>query len=187
MNVHGHGTGQKPPSGFTALELLITVSIACILLLTGIPSLTQFSRQQKMKAAIGQLQNDLLMGRSEAVTRNVSTVACPGRPATGCTGGSDWTGGWIVFADLDGDQQRQAGEPLVRHGQPFENVRILGSAGRRGVRFFPNGSAPGSNGSITFCGTGGPPEARKLVISNPGRIRRDTATNIDPVKCPFNA
>ena len=187
MRIHRHGTCQKYPSGFTVLELMITVSVACILLLTALPSLTQFSRLQKMKASIGQLQNDLLMGRSEAVARNASTVACPGSPASGCSGGSDWSDGWIVFADDNGDQQHQAGEPLIRHGQPYENINILGSKGRREVRFFPNGSAPGSNGSITFCGTGGPMEARKLVISNPGRIRRDTATDIDPVKCPINA
>ena len=187
MHIHGHGTGQKPPPAFTVLELLVTVSVASILLLTGIPSLTQFSRQQKMKAAIGHLHYDLMMGRSEAVTRNVSTVACPGDPDSGCSGEPDWTGGWIVFADFNGDQQFQGGDPLVRHGQQIENVQILGTSGRREIRFFPNGSAPGSNSSITFCGTGGPSEARRLVISNLGRIRRDTASDIDPLKCPDSA
>ncbi len=187
MKVHGHGTGHKLPPGFTVLELMITVSVACILLLTGIPSFQQFSQRQAMKAAIGHLQNDLLMGRSEAVARALPAIACPGDPASGCSETHDWADGWIVFADRNGDQQFQPGEPLIRHGQSIEKIRILGSPGRRQVRFFPNGSAPGSNGSIHFCGTGGPPEARKLVISNLGRIRRDTASDIDPVKCPDSA
>lgn len=187
MEIHGHGTGNKVPPGFTVLELMITVTVACILLLTGIPSLQKFSRQQKMKAAIGHLHNDLLTGRSEAVARALPGIACPGDPVGGCTGLHDWSGGWIVFADHNGDQQFQETEPLIRHGQGIENIRILASSGRPQIRFFPNGSAPGSNGSITFCGTGGPLEARKLVISNLGRIRRDTATDIDPVKCPDKA
>ena len=184
MNIHGHGTGQKTHVGFTVLELMITISVACILLLTAIPSFQQFSRQQSMKAAVGSLQNDLLMGRSEAVARNTRIVACPGEPASGCSGASNWADGWIVFADLNADQQYQADETIVRHGQTPERVHIRGSRGRTGVRFLPNGSAPGSNGSITFCGLGGPAEARKLIISNLGRIRRDTATDIDPAICP---
>ncbi|MDH3788411.1 MAG: GspH/FimT family pseudopilin [Xanthomonadales bacterium] len=187
MNIHRHGTGQKLARGFTVLELMITACVAGILLLTGLPSLQQFGRQQRMKAAIGQLQNDLMMGRSEAVMRNLAAVACPGNPSSGCSGIPDWADGWIVFSDANGDRQFQAGETLLRHGQHIENMNISGSAGRHEVRFFPNGSAPGSNGSITFCGLGGPAEARKLVISNLGRIRRDTAKDTDPVKCPISA
>jgi Tfp pilus assembly protein FimT len=89
-----------------------------------------------------------------------------------------------VFVDGNGDRQRQAGERLLRHGQGVDNMKILGSPGRTDVRFFPDGSAPGSNGSITFCGLGGPEKARKLVISNLGRIRRDTSPDIDPAECP---
>jgi len=186
MNIHGHGTGHKLQTGFTVLELMITISVAGILMLTAAPSLQQFSRQQLMKAAVGHLQNDLMMGRSEAVVRNVRIVACPGSPASGCTGEPDWAGGWIVFADHNADRQWQTGEPIMRHGQEVENLYIQGSQGRREIRFFPNGSAPGSNGSIVFCGLGGPSEARKLVISNLGRIRRDSAADIDPAKCPIN-
>jgi type IV fimbrial biogenesis protein FimT len=185
MAVHGHGTGQKKLGGFTILELMLTACVACILLLIATPSFQQFSRTQNMKAAIGSLHNDLLMGRSEAVARNTQVVTCPGDPGSGCFGAADWAAGWIVFTDSNSDHQHQPGELLVRHGQGKENLRILGSAGRTAVRFFPNGSAPGSNGSITFCGPGGPGEARKLVISNLGRIRRDTAKDIDLADCPI--
>jgi len=64
-------------------------------------------------------------------------------------------------------------------------MRILGSAGRADIRFFTDGSAPGSNGSITFCGPGGPAQARKLIISNLGRIRRETVPDLDLAKCPM--
>jgi type IV fimbrial biogenesis protein FimT len=187
MEIHGHGTGSKRSPGFTVLELMIAVSVACILILTGMPSFQAFSQRQSMKAAIGHLHNDLLVARSEAVARGLFGVACPGDPVGGCSGAYDWSDGWIVFADRNGDQQFQSTESLIRHGQALEGLRIMGSSGRRQVRFFPNGSAPGSNGSIHFCGTAGPPEARKLVISNLGRIRRDTATGIDPLKCPDSA
>jgi type IV fimbrial biogenesis protein FimT len=184
MCIHDHGTDLRRNPGFTVLELMLTVSIACILLLTGIPSFQQFSRLQNMKAAVGSLQNDLMMGRSEAVTINTHVVACPGEPGPGCSGGTNWARGWIVFADLNADRKLQTDERIIRRGHAVDNIDILGSQGRTEIRFFPNGSAPGSNGSITFCGMGGPAEARKLVISNLGRIRRDTASNTDPANCP---
>jgi len=184
MHIHGHGTGCTRQDGFTVLELMITLSIASILLLTGIPTFQQFTLKQDMSAAIASLHNDLLMGRSEAVFRNERIVACPGSPAEGCSGASHWGAGWIVFGDSNGDRQRQDSETVIRHGQGFERLSIQGSAGRSDIRFFPDGSTPGSNGSITFCGPGGPENARKLVISNLGRIRRDTAPDLDPAFCP---
>ena len=181
MDIHGHGTG------FTALEMMVTLSVVSILLLTGIPALQEFSMRQHMKAAVATLHNDLMKGRSEAVYLNTRVILCPGTPAGGCSGGTDWSGGWIVFADRNGDRQRQKDEPLVRYGQGWERMRIRSSAGRSDIRFFPDGSAPGSNGSISFCGLAGPAKARKLVISILGRIRRDADPDIEPENCPDNA
>jgi type IV fimbrial biogenesis protein FimT len=178
MFIRGHGTG------FTVLELMVTLSIASILLVAGGPALRTFSENQQMKAALNSLQNDLLMGRSEAVHRNMRVVACPGTPEEGCTGSNEWNNGWIVFADENADRHKQSAEPLVRRGHGPENLVIRSSPGRTDVRFHPDGSAPGSNGSITFCGTGGPERARKLVISNLGRIRRDDAAGTDAANCP---
>jgi type IV fimbrial biogenesis protein FimT len=184
MKIHAHGTGTKHPFGFTVIELMVTVSIAGILLVTAIPSFRQFTLQQRMKAAISSLHNDLMMGRSEAVHLNTRVVSCPGDPLTGCSGNNDWSEGWIVFADANADRLYQKTEMLIRHGQGYRDVLIYGSAGRTEIRFFPDGSAPASNGSISFCGAGGPEKARKLVISNVGRIRRDTAPDLDPEFCP---
>jgi type IV fimbrial biogenesis protein FimT len=175
---------KKSQFAFTMLELMITVVIAAILLISGVPSFQRFSQRQHMKAAVIDLQNDLTMAKSEAIYRNEEAVACPGSPSTGCAGSSDWSAGWIVFGDSNRDRQRQVSEPLLRHGQGYEHMFIHGSSGRTSVRFFPDGSTPGSNGSITFCGLGGPGQARKLVISNLGRIRRDTAPDLDSDLCP---
>jgi type IV fimbrial biogenesis protein FimT len=102
----------------------------------------------------------------------------------GCSGASDWSQGWIVFGDANGDRQRQNGETLLRHGQWVERLRITGSAGRSSIRFYADGSAPGSNAGIAFCGPGGPAQARRLVVSNVGRIRREDYPEIDPADCP---
>jgi len=179
MGIHGHGTGIC--RGFTLLELLVTLTIAAILLVLGVPSLREFSAEQQLKSAVGNLHNDLLLARSEAVLRNSIVVACPGYGGSGCSGAAD---GWLVFEDVNGDRQYQLDEPLLRRGQVFEDLLISGSSGRTAIGFFPDGSAPGSNSSIAFCGAGGTSRARRLVISNVGRIRRDSYPQIDPSDCP---
>ena len=182
MQIHGHGTGK--PTGVTALELMITLAIAAVLLATGLPSYQQYSQRQRMKAALGALHNDLLAGRIDAVYRNSSVLACPGDSERGCSGANDWSDGWIVFRDPNRDGLRQAQEALLRHGQAVEQIYIFSAKSRSEIRFFPDGSAPGSNGSISLCGFGGPQKAKKLVISNVGRIRRDKNPDIDPAFCP---
>jgi type IV fimbrial biogenesis protein FimT len=182
MQIHGHGTGKH--AGVTALELMITLAIAAVLLATGLPSYERFTQRQRMKAAVEALHNDLLAGRIDAVYRNTIVLACPGDPALGCSGTNDWTEGWIVFRDPNRDRSRQPDEALLRHGQGVEQVHIFSADSRIEIHFFPDGSAPGSNGSISLCGLGGPEMARKLVISNVGRIRRDTAPDVAADLCP---
>ena len=171
-------------TGFTVIEFMVTLSITAILLTLGIPAFQEYSLKQRMNASISSLHSDLLYGRSQAIYRNTQVIACPGSPSGGCTQSTDWTGGWIIFSDFNTDRQRQDDEDLLRHGQGLENVMIHSSSGRTNFRFYPNGSTPGSNGSFSLCGPGGPEHARKLVISNLGRIRRDEAEALDPVHCP---
>jgi type IV fimbrial biogenesis protein FimT len=164
--------------------MMVTVSVLAILVSLGVPAFQAFSLKQSMSSAINALHNDLLVGRSHAINRTTQVVSCPGNPYRGCTGFGNWSDGWIVFDDPNADQAFQDGETILRHGQKVENLVILGSSGRSNIRFYPNGTAPGSNGSISFCGLGGPEKARKLVISNLGRIRRDSAPTTGEEKCP---
>jgi type IV fimbrial biogenesis protein FimT len=171
-------------AAFTVLELMVAMSIAGILLVVAVPTLRHFTLKQRMTAAVSGLHYDLLMARNEAVFRRGSVVACPGNAAEGCAAHADWEKGWIVFSDRNGDHQLQPSETLLGQGNPLEGIRARGSARRDRIRFSADGSAPGSNTSIRFCGGAGPVDARKLVISNLGRIRRDREPDIDPSLCP---
>ena len=50
MRIHGHGTGHSFAAAFTLLELLITLSIASIVLIAGVPAFQNFTLEQQMKA-----------------------------------------------------------------------------------------------------------------------------------------
>lgn len=170
--------------GITALDLLITMALVVLLAVTGIPGLREYRLNQQMKSAVTLLHADLKLARNDAISLDVFTVACPGSTATSCSGQSQWHPGWLVFVDLNGDRNWQNTEPLLRTANELETMTVQSSSGRNQVRFFPGGSAPGSNSSIVFCDQRGFRGGRKLVISNTGRIRRSTLTASDEARCP---
>lgn len=171
-------------SGFTVMECLIVISILAILLVQGVPALQDYGLRQRMSAAMHALHSHLAMARNDAVRFNVQVVACPGNEADGCRDDSNWDGGWLVFEDLNRDRQHQETERLLAAEPGLEQIMIRSNSGRRELRFLPNGTAPGSNSSISFCDMRGPLLARKLVISNLGRIRREEAADTNGANCP---
>ena len=84
--------------------------MACILLLTGVPSFQQFTFRQHMKAALASLHNDLMMARSEAVYRNMRVVSCPGQSSDGMFRRQRLERRLDRFADSNADRQRQQDE-----------------------------------------------------------------------------
>jgi len=170
--------------GFTLLELVITMVVATILLITAVATFDGWQAKQRMNAALHALHQDLLAARSQAIMTGLHAVACPGSVIRGCTSDSDWSQGWLVFQDVDGDRSWGPTEPLLRSSQARKRVNIRSSRHRRSFRFYANGSAPGSNGSIWFCGSRGPEHANKIVVSNTGRIRREAFTGLELEDCP---
>ena len=170
--------------GFTALELIITMAIAAILLTTGVPAFKNYSCNLRMKTAMDVLQTDLQLARGRAISHNIQTVICPATDGNDCSGQVAWQEGWIVFGDLNGDRHKQQGEPLLKHTGSVDLLSINSSRSRRSLRFYPNGSAPGSNASIVFCDPRGATEAGKITVSNSGRIRMQKV-GIEPTEnCP---
>ena len=170
--------------GFTLLELVITLVVATILLLTAASSFDNWHARQRMNGALHALHQDLLAARSQAIMTGLHTVTCPGSINGGCSATSDWSRGWLVFEDLNGNRAWDPTEPILRASSEQERVHIMSSSHRRAIRFYGNGTAPGSNGSIWFCGSRGPEYARRIVVSNTGRIRREAYTGLEPEDCP---
>jgi type IV fimbrial biogenesis protein FimT len=86
-------------SGFTMIELMMTVAIGAIVLVLAVPSFRYVTNANRIAAEINGLLGDLQFARAEAIKEGQFVTVCVSTSGTGCTGGPAWEGGWIVFSD----------------------------------------------------------------------------------------
>lgn len=70
---------HRPPSraaGFTIIELMITLTVAAILLAIAIPSFTYLTVSNKLNTSANSLVSNLMMARADAIKRNADTEIC---------------------------------------------------------------------------------------------------------------
>lgn len=89
---------RKAHTGFTLIELMITLVIAGLLLGMAVPSFTATIRNNRLTAEANNLVTAFNIARSEAVKRRGTITICPSTDQTSCNGDS-WDQGWIVLDD----------------------------------------------------------------------------------------
>ena len=99
-------------SGFTLLELMVTVAVAALLLAIGVPTFQSMVRNNRIAAHTNDFMSSLNLARSEANKRGRRVVLCKSdktdniaacTAANNCctTSTGNWEQGWIVFVDAD--------------------------------------------------------------------------------------
>ncbi len=159
-------------AGFTLIELIITLSVAIFLMAVAIPSFQEVIASNRIVAASNGIVSYLHLARSESIKRGAKTVLCPSSDGAGCLDSYQWQQGFMVFVDLDQDNQFDSDEPLLRFQQAdFEGIRIETSTGRRKIAYKAGGDAAGYNATFTLCDLNDQAEPRAVILSNTGRPR----------------
>ena len=162
---------MKKNSGFTLLELLITVAIISIVMAIAVPSMTSFTQNDRLTTNINTLIGHLAYARSEAVKRSQQVSICSSNNATTCTGGN-WQDGWIVYIDADGDNSFTAGEEVLRAQQALEGANTLTTAIGTQVTYDYRGFVNAASvGNFQLCDGRSGPHGKTIRISTTGRVR----------------
>ena len=109
------------------VELAIVMTIVAILMAISIPSYKYVTNSNRIAAEINGLLGDMQYARAEAIKEGQTVTVCVSSNAASaaptCTGGTSWQNGWIVFADVNGDQQVTAGtDTVLRQQAPFTST-----------------------------------------------------------------
>lgn len=142
-------------TGFTLIELMVTLVIASILMTLAAPSFTQFIANQRVSGQANDLLSDLTFSRSEAIRRGTTLTICktsdPNASSPSCnTNTADaWTSGRLIFVDTNNSGDHDSGEDILRIRQELDGV-IAGGNKLKGE----GTSVSGTVNRISFLATG---------------------------------
>jgi type IV fimbrial biogenesis protein FimT len=159
---------QPKMTGFTLIELMITLVVAVILLSIAAPSFVDIIKNNRLTTQINELSASLNLSRSEAIKRSITITVCKSNDQASCSG--NWHDGWIVFEDANDNGTVDSGETIIRVHPAITSGNTLTSSKNR-ITYNSNGFAIGYNSIFRLCDDRGASSVKGLVISNSGRIR----------------
>ena len=168
------------PRGFSLAEALAVMAITGIGLAIGVPSYQGLIERQRVSSAMHLLTAHMASARNTAVTYRIPTVVCPSDRAGGCRTDGDWSQGWLMFFDADGNRQPDSRQDILRdENAPIHpSLRIVSSTGRIQLRYLPDGRSAGSNLSVRLCRED--MLLAQVIVNNVGRIRSETSSGSTP-------
>lgn len=168
------------PRGFSLLEALVVMAISAIVLAIGLPSYRSVIENQRASSTMHLLTAYMASARGTAISYRIPTVVCPSNRAGGCRMDGDWSQGWLMFFDADGNRQPDAREDILRdENAPLHpSLRLVSSSGRPQLRYLPDGRSAGSNISVRLCR--GDVLLGQVIVNNVGRVRSEKASGSKP-------
>lgn len=167
--------------GFTLIEATICLAVASILTAIAVPAVSNALARSESSSARAALLSTLTAAIGHASMTGTEVIICPSEGEF-CRNSMDWSGGWIAFADRDGNRRRSAGDRVVRRVDALDGVRLLSTQGRKRLFIQPTGGNAGSNVTFTLCDGGGRNRPVTLVLANDGRLRADKARKPCPAR-----
>lgn len=104
----------KSSTGYTLLELMITLTVAGILMGVAVPSFTSVIDSNRLTTYANDLVTSLNFARSEAIKRNLRVSLCKSTTGSSCATSNNWAQGWIIFTDRNNNGTYESSNTLLR-------------------------------------------------------------------------
>ena len=169
--------------GVTVVELLMTVSIAAILLTVGVPTYSNVLHKNRIGTTSSLLHTSLNVARGEAVKRRRGIMVCPSSDGSSCREDGDWSDGWLTYEDLNSNSSPETTEIIRVVDALDSSVAIAVSEPISGyLQFQPTGimvGSGGNNGEFRICHGDSTVYSHVLSVSPAGQVRLRQRTQSD--------
>jgi len=180
MHTH-HGSSTYAISyatGFTAIELMVTLAVLAVLATLAAPSFTPLIESWRVRDTVEQLRSTLYYARSEAIKRggNIAIQKLPNNTGS-CTtaiGNQDWDCGWFVCFDQNGNGKCASNEEILQRYDAPLGVQVTRTGGAASIQLNRWGLVDGAWLGFSLVPLDKPTThsgARGLCMSAGGRIR----------------
>lgn len=171
---------MKRTSGFTLIELMVTLAVGAIVLSVGVPSFRGVIMDNRLATQANQFVTSVNLARSAAVRYQRNATACASAnyddPAPDCTATTDWSNGWIVWVDKNRDTVTDASEVVAVFG-PLNTSSTFLSLGTAGFTYDSRGFSLAGGDDLILCDTRTGETGRLIRVNAVGR------TNISRQGC----
>lgn len=99
---------RRAGHGMALLELLIVLAIAAVLIALAAPDMRALILRHRLDAAAADLFGAIDLTRSQAIARGSRVQLVPLE-----ADGNNWSSGWVVFVDTDGDRRPGPREEVI--------------------------------------------------------------------------
>lgn len=175
---------------------MVTLVIAAVLALVAAPGLTAYKRNAELTSTINTLLAAVNAARSEAMKRGMKAMVLPADR-------SQWSSGWIIFVDKDGDQTySEANDITILTQGPLESYfSISGTGSAAGlapyILYDGSGYSKLKNGGFSaltlslrrndLSGSSLYEQTRRIVIAKTGRVRACKPASATDTTCAANS
>jgi type IV fimbrial biogenesis protein FimT len=147
-------------TGFTLIELMVTLAVLAIFLTIAIPNFQAFVHNNRMAGQANEMMTTLNFARSESIKRAANVTVCASSDGATCTG--TWTQGWVV---------RDAAANVLRVQQAMGGTSTLTGAGTLVFNAFGRMTTPAAATTLTLCPGVAGIQGRAIQIELTGRAR----------------
>lgn len=187
---------MRTNTGFTLIELVVTIAIAAIVLTIGVPSFQETINNNRLTSGANEFVTGLNLARSEAIKRSVTVTLCKSADGATCAAGGGYEQGWIVFVDPNGNAAVDGGEQVVRAYGALSGGMTLTAAApvANAISYTASGvvqlagacpvdGAGFAQCTLNLCKPNYATSARQLVLGVGGRVRVQRAEPASAAGC----
>jgi len=174
--------GTTRESGFTLLELIVTLAVAAIILSVGVPSFRGVIMDNRLVSQSNQFVTSVKMARSAAVRYQRPATVCSSdnfdAAVPTCSADNDWSNGWIVWVDKNRDSLTTANEIISVFG-PINDASTLSSTTSSSFTYDARGFGTAGAGNLTLCDSRTDEMGRIIKVNSVGRtnVSREACTS----------
>jgi len=156
--------------GFSLIELIVTLSVAAILIAVAVPNLSTVVQNSRISAQANDLLGDLNFARSEAIKRRSNVGICKSTNGTACAGGGEWRDGRAVYVGSGANGAWVANDPILRFREPLAitNDTLIVSLADP-IIFSASGSFDVDGFFFVFCDNRGFSQGKQVNLNRMGQ------------------